>query len=171
MTATPISPRPTHTAAAVLVGLGMAATVGGALLFQHWGGYMPCKLCLEQRTPYYLGIPVMAAAALSSFLRGPAMLTRALLALGGALMLWGAWQGAFHSGVEWGWWAGPTDCGAVAPSVDTGNRGVLDALNDVVPPSCDKAALRIAGLSLAGWNFLIALALAAVAFWGAARRR
>lgn len=167
--AAPISLRSFHLKAASLIGLGMAATVGGALLFQHWGGYLPCKLCLEQRTPYYLGIPVMALAALAAFLRAPQLLVRLLLALGGALMLWGAWQGAFHAGVEWGWWPGPTDCGAVAPPVDTGGKGVLDALNQVVPPSCDKAALRILGVSLAGWNFLIALALGAAALFAAAR--
>jgi hypothetical protein len=27
--------------------------------------------------------------------------------------------------------------------VDTGGKGVLDALDKFVPPSCDKAALRI----------------------------
>ena len=40
----------------------MAATVGTALGFQHIGGYIPCKLCLEQRMPYYVGVPLMALA-------------------------------------------------------------------------------------------------------------
>ena len=46
----------------------MAATVGTALGFQHLGGYIPCKLCLEQRTPYYVGVPLMALALCSSAL-------------------------------------------------------------------------------------------------------
>ncbi|MBE7185906.1 MAG: disulfide bond formation protein B [Methylobacterium mesophilicum] len=160
----------THATAALVIGLAMIATVGGALLFQHLGGYIPCKLCYAQRTPYYLGIPVMLAAFLSASFKGPSWLTRALLAFGGLLMLWGAYLGAFHAGVEWGWWPGPTDCGAVGPSVDTGGAGVLDALDKVVPPACDRAALRIAGISLAGWNFLIALALGIVAFRAAAKK-
>lgn len=159
-----------HATAALVLLLGMAATVGGALLFEHWGGYIPCALCLEQRVPYYLGMPVAAAALLAAVLRAPAVLTRALLAVAGLLMLWTAGQGAFHAGVEWGFWAGPTDCAAVAAPADTGGQGVLDALDQVIPPSCDQAALRIFGLSLAGWNFLIALGLGLIAFWAALRR-
>lgn len=155
---------------ALLLMLAMAATVGGALAFEHIGGYIPCKLCLEQRIPYYVGAPLMAVAAVSATLRWPAMLTRGLLLVGGLLMAWGVYMGVYHAGVEWAWWAGPTDCGVVAGSTDTGGNGVLDAINTVIPPSCDKAALRILGISLAGWNAVIALVLAAVAFRGALRR-
>ncbi|RUU27092.1 disulfide bond formation protein B, partial [Mesorhizobium sp. M6A.T.Ca.TU.002.02.2.1] len=38
---------------ALFLAVAMAATVGSALAFQYLGGYIPCKLCLEQRTPYY----------------------------------------------------------------------------------------------------------------------
>jgi disulfide bond formation protein DsbB len=58
----------------------------------------------------------------------------------------------------------------VAGPVDTGGKGVLDALDQFVPPSCDKAALRILGLSLAGWNAIASLFLAVVAFRGAFSR-
>ncbi|RVD52538.1 disulfide bond formation protein B, partial [Mesorhizobium sp. M8A.F.Ca.ET.023.02.2.1] len=45
-----------------------------------------------------------------------------------------------------------------------------DALDKFVPPSCAKAALRILGLSLAGWNAIASLILAAIAFRGAFSR-
>ena len=155
---------------ALALALGMAATVGTALAFQHIGGYLPCKLCLEQRTPYYIGVPLMALALLSSLLNWPAWITRGLLAVGGLLMVYGLYLGVYHSGVEWAWWPGPTDCGAVAPSVDTGGKGVLDSLNSVIPPSCDQAAGRFLGLSFAGWNVVASAILAAVAFWGTLSR-
>jgi len=156
-----------QTLTAVFLTIAMAAVVGTALGFQHIGGYIPCKLCLEQRIPYYVGVPVMALTMLSSTLHWPAWLTRGLLIVGGLLMAWSLLLGVRHAGVEWGWWAGPTDCGAVAGAVDTGGKGVLDALDSFVPPSCDKAALRILGLSFAGWNAVASLVLGAVAFRGA----
>lgn len=157
-----------QTFSATLLALGMAATVGGALGFEHIGGYIPCKLCLEQRLPYYAGVPVMALAWLSSTLRWPPAVTRGLLVIGGLLMTIGLYLGIRHAGVEWGFWAGPTDCGVVAP-VDTGGKGVLDALNTFVPPSCDTAAWRdpVLQLSFAGWNAVISLVLAVLAFRGA----
>jgi disulfide bond formation protein DsbB len=167
-TAAPTSSLQRNTA--IFLTVAMAAVVGAALGFEHIGHYIPCMLCLEQRVPYYVGIPVMALAAISATLRWPQMVTRLLLFAGGLLMAWGLFLAVRHSGVEWGWWAGPTDCGAVVAPADTGGKGVLDAINTYVPPSCDKAALRVLGLSFAGWNAIASLALAAVAFWGASKK-
>lgn len=157
------------TLTAIFLAVAMAATVGTALGFEHFGGYMPCKLCLEQRIPYYIGVPLMAVAVAASLAGAPRWLVRVLLAAGGGLMLWGLYMGVFHSGVEWHWWAGPTDCGAVSAPAEEG-RSVLDMLDDVIPPSCDAATLRVLGLSFAGWNAVASLVLAAVAFRGALKR-
>lgn len=156
--------------AALFLAVAMAATVGSALAFQHIGGYIPCHLCLEQRTPYYVGVPLMLLAVLASVLGAPAWVMRGLLAIGGLLMVYGLYLGVYHSGVEWAWWQGPADCTAGAGPVDTGGKGVLDALDKFVPPSCDKAALRILGLSLAGWNAIASFVLAVVAFRSAFAR-
>lgn len=156
---------------ALFLAIAMAATVGSALGFQHIGGYIPCKLCYEQRMPYYVGAPLMLLAFASASLRLPPVVTRLLLLVGGLLMAYGFYLGVYHSGVEWSWWAGPTDCGMVDTSTITGgSNGVLDAINTVIPPSCDKAALRILGLSLAGWNAIASLVLAVIAFRGAFSR-
>ena len=156
---------------AIFLALALAATVGTALGFEHIGGYIPCKLCLGQRIPYYIGVPVMLLAAMSAALRWPPALTRGLLLVGALLMVWSLFLGIRHSGVEWGWWAGPTDCGAVSGPADTGGKGVLDAIDAFVPPSCDKAALRVLGLSFAGWNAVASVILAVIAFRGAFARR
>jgi disulfide bond formation protein DsbB len=155
---------------AAFLTVAMAATVGSALAFQYIGGYIPCKLCYEQRIPYYVGVPLMLLAVLAAVFKLPAWITRALLVVGGLLMVYGLYLGIYHSGVEWAWWPGPTDCTNVAGPVDTGGKGVLDALDKFVPPSCDKAALRILGLSLAGWNAIASVILAAIAFRGAYKR-
>lgn len=159
----------THLKTALFLLLAMTVTVGSALGFQYIGGYLPCKLCLEQRYPYYAGIPLMALAAASSGLKWPAGLTRLLLALGGLLMLAGLCLAVFHAGVEWKFWAGPTDCTAVAMSITTDAGSLLSDLNAVHPPACDTAALRVLGLSFAGWNAIASLILMIVAFRGAAK--
>jgi disulfide bond formation protein DsbB len=164
-------PMPSSTATnAALVGLAMALVVVTALAFEHIGGYIPCKLCLEQRTPYYLGAPLMLLAALSSHKQWPECLTRGLLAIGGLLMAYGLAIAIFHAGVEWSWWAGPTDCAAAATNVTTDANDLLNDLNALTPPSCDKAALRILGLSMAGWNVPASFGLMLVSFWLALRK-
>jgi disulfide bond formation protein DsbB len=67
--------------------------------------------------------------------------------------------------VEWRWWPGPTDCSG--PISDFSAKGsMLDQLRSVHIVRCDEAAWRFLGLSLAGYNVLVSLALAAIAALG-----
>jgi disulfide bond formation protein DsbB len=157
--------RTTRYAAAVT--LGMAVTVGSALCFEYIGGYLPCHLCLLERDPYYYGIPLGVIAIATSLFRLPIAIPRALLIIIGVMMLVGAGMGIYHAGVEWGFWAGPSSCTSPTASGPTKAGDLLSSLNAVHGPQCDQAALRILGLSLAGWNAIAALVLAGIAFTGA----
>ena len=146
----------TQTLSAAVLAIGMAVTVGTALGFQHIGGYIPCKLCLEQRLPYYIGIPVMALALLSSALKAPPVVTRGLLLAGALLMSWGLYMGVYHSGVEWGWWPGPTACTGTGTGLSF-NDLAAGSLKPVI--ACDAVQFRFLGISLAGYNALISAAI------------
>ncbi|MCV9967565.1 disulfide bond formation protein B [Pararhizobium sp. BT-229] len=153
----------------VVATLGMAATVGGALAFEHIGGYIPCALCLMQRTPYYWGIPIGILAIVTSVLKMPAWLTRTLLLAIGILMLVGAGLGVYHAGVEWHFWEGPATCATTASGVSSNVGDLLGDLDSKHGPSCTDAALRVLGLSFAGWNVIASVILAAIALRGAAK--
>ncbi len=146
-------------AAAGLILLVAFATIAGALVFEHVLGLQPCPLCLQQRYPYYAAMPIALATALVA---RPAWV-RAGLALLALVFLVSAGLGAYHAGVEWGWWPGPSDC-AGAPPPAAGTVGdFLNQLQTTRVVSCSEAAWRLLGLSLAGWNVLISLGLAGVA--------
>lgn len=151
---------------ALLLTVGMAATVGGALGFEHIGGYIPCALCLLQRLPYYYGVPVALLATLSAALGGPPWLTRTLLLVAGVMMLVGAGLGVYHAGAEWGFWEGPSTCATTAQGVTQNAGDLLGDLDAKKPPSCTEASFRLLGLSFAGWNVIASLILAAIAFKG-----
>lgn len=152
--------------AGLLVALAGAATLAGAWFFQLVIGLAPCPLCLEQRIPYYVGVPVALVAALLAA-RGSLTGSRAVLAVAGLLMAGGAVLAAYHAGVEWHWWAGPTTCSGAGP-VQGGN--LLTDLNGARVVRCDEAPWRLAGISLAGYNALIATALALIALIAAFMR-
>ena len=80
-------------------------------------------------------------------------------------MLWNAGLASYHAGVEWKWWAGPRDCSGALEGLGSAND-LFNQLQSVNVVRCDEAAWRFLGLSLAGYNVLISLALAAVAAAG-----
>lgn len=164
--ATAFSLTPRQTILAILA--GAAATILGALWFEHVLGLKPCPLCLTQRTPYYIAMPLAALALTALSFRPARVLAVTTLLLLAAIFLWSAGLGAYHSGVEWGFFAGPTDCAGPAamggPQLGMGD--FLKQLETARVVSCTEAAWRFLGLSLAGWNVLISLALAGLAIAG-----
>ena len=144
------------------------ATIAGAWIFERLG-YPPCDLCLEQRTAYYVGVPLAALVY---------ALARA--GLPGALLRLGLWALAlifvanmilaiYHSGVEAQLWKGPTAC--TGSGLEPGDAGdLLKQLETTKVVRCDAVNLRVFGLSLANWNIFISAALAALAARAALRR-
>jgi disulfide bond formation protein DsbB len=157
--------------AALTVAIAGALTIAGAWFFQLVIGLKPCPMCLEQRWPYYIGIPLALIVALAAWRRAPrTVVVIGLIALA-ALMLWGTGMGVYHAGVEWKFWPGPTECTGTPDFGGAG--GLLNRLQTINITRCDEAAWRFLGLSLAGYNAIISLALtvvAAVGAWSAARR-
>lgn len=126
-----------------------AALLGGAYISQYGFGLHPCEMCWWQRYPHFAAL-VLAALA---FVRP----SRALVALAALALLTSGLIGAFHAGVEYGWWEGLTAC-STNPAASGGNA--LDAIMNAPIVRCDVAPWSLFGISLAGYNFLISTAAA-----------
>ncbi len=142
-----------------------ALTIGGAWFFQLVLDIRPCPLCLEQRYAYYFIIPLAVLITLGALRKA----SRPVLVAGLAALMMAAFAnavlGAYHAGVEWGMWQGPTDCSG--PITDFGNMGnLLDSIKTIKVMRCDEVQWRFLGLSLAGYNALISLAMAGLALRG-----
>src|SRR6267378_2872530 len=158
---------PALTAALAITAIA-AATLAGAWFFQLVLDIRPCPLCLEQRHAYYLAVPLGALVALAAARDAPRAVVCTGLAVLAMAALYNAGLGAYHAGIEWGFWPGPTEC--TGPVLDLGRAGsLLDNLDKVKVIRCDEVQWRLLGLSLAGYNVLISLAMAALAIWGIAR--
>lgn len=155
--------RLTSRSLAALLALGAAGALAGAFTMQ-WLGYKPCELCYLQRVAFYLCAPLGLVAALA-----PPPVRRALLWAMALAFAANAALGLYHSGVEWKLWAGPSACTgeALAPAKDMAD--FMKQLQTTQIVRCDEPAIRILGLSLAGWNAILSSGLAAVA--AAAARR
>ncbi|MGY3288279.1 disulfide bond formation protein DsbB [Bradyrhizobium sp. LM3.6] len=161
----PAATNPALTASLAVTLIAAATIAPGAWFFQLVLGIVPCPLCLEQRYAYYLAIPLGLLIALAARGGAPRPLLLAGLAILALASLANAGLGSYHAGVEWGFWKGPTDC-----SGPVGNLGsatdLLSRLDSVKVVRCDEVQWRFLGLSLAGYNLLISLLMAAIAAWG-----
>ena len=148
----------------ILIVLACAGILAAALASEHWGGLKPCILCTYQRYAYAAAGALGLAGVL---IAGRLALLGTLTALTGLVFLTGAGIAVFHVGVEQRWWRGTAECHAPALdltlSIDELREQML--ATDFVP--CDEVQWALFGVSLAGYNVLLFLALAITSLWAA----
>lgn len=148
----------------LLATLGSAAMLLGAYGFQHIGGLLPCQMCLWQRWPHGAAV-IIGLIALALRQASLAWLGALAAATTGAI-------GAYHAGVEWGFWPGPSSCSG--GGLDMGSMSGGDLLSTEGPVAlvmCDEVVWSLMGLSMAGWNAIISLALMALWIMAARAKR
>lgn len=144
---------------------GSAALLLGAFGFQHLGGMAPCKMCLWQRWPHAAAIVIGALAVLVPGTMLPLLTLMAVLGMLAALTTAGI--GLYHTGVERGWWEGPTTCtsgpiGGLTPDQ------LMEQIMSAPLVRCDEVPWEMLSLSMASWNAIASIGFALI--WLAAAR-
>lgn len=142
--------------ALIVLAVGLL-TLAAAHGFEHIGGYLPCELCLKERIIYYVSI-LAGLAAYAVAPKRPA-LAAVILALCAVGFLANTVLAAYHAGVEWRFWTGPSACtglGGVASDVSE----LLKGIKTERPVPCDVAQFRLFGISFAGYDALLSLGMA-----------
>ncbi len=142
----------------LLIG-GAGGLLLGAFAFQYLGGLPPCEMCIWQRWAVGAALALAIMGTLTA--RSRVVLTAAALA-----MLVDTGLAVFHVGVEQHWWQGLTECSATALS----GPDVLGQILAAPLVRCDAIAWSLFGISMAGWNALVSLAVGGLALWQLQRR-
>ncbi|MEJ8560608.1 disulfide bond formation protein B [Yoonia sp. GPGPB17] len=129
---------------------GSAALLAGAYLFQALG-YPPCAMCLWQRWPHIAAILIGVVA-----FRLPGQIM--LPALGAIAAATTAGIGVFHTGVERGFWEGPSSCTG-GGSLDGLSGADLLAVTGPRVVMCDQVSWELFTLSMPSWNALLSFGL------------
>ena len=154
---------PTRNLLILLAAAGSVAVLLGALGFQYLGDLPPCKLCIYQRWPHVAAV-VIALGALTT--RGPA-----LPSLGAFAALSTAGIGFYHTGVERGWWEGPTSCTASGSVTGISADDLLNQIMSAEIQRCDDVLWDLFGLSMASWNTIASLVFMALWIWAALKSK
>lgn len=128
------------------------AALGVAYASEVFYGLHPCHMCIWQRIPYAV---IIVLALLAFFVRGRAKIFwKLLLWLCVLALLVNVGLSVFHAGVEWKWWEGPATCTGGFDGLSA--EDILAKIQGAPTVSCGEAAIRILGLSMAGWNAIYA---------------
>lgn len=141
----------------IVVLLGSGALLAGAHAFQRIGGLAPCPMCLDQRE-WHWGV-VTAAIVGFVLVRSAPKLDRIVAVALGLVLLGAAGMAFYHVAVEQKWIIATCEA-----NVDLGDIQAFDADGTFVAPTCDTPAWTMFGISMAGYNGLISLALALASF-------
>jgi disulfide bond formation protein DsbB len=160
---------PAAAAALAIFALSTAAILG-AWFFEYVVKLPPCPLCLEERIPYHIVIPLSLLMAIAAFVHAPPKLLAVGFVAIIVAVLCNVALGTYHAGVEWHFWAGPTDCTGTLTDLKA-SGSLADQLHSFNVVRCDEAAWRFLGISLAGYNALVSLVLAAIAGFGLLARK
>lgn len=149
--------------------------LAGAHAFEHLGGLAPCPLCLDQREVHWVALAVTLVGAMAYIVLGGRSLQMGAIGAASGVFAWSAGLATYHAGVEWKLWQGPKTCEMTSDSPDIIQDAgdILGSLDQMKGVPCDEAAWRLFGISMAGYNALISLALAGImlgAFWRVFRR-
>ena len=73
--------------------------------------------------------------------------------------------GLYHVGVEQLWWDGPSGCSSQL-NTNLDLSSLTDTLLATPVIRCDEIAWQLFGISMAGWNMLLSLAIAGLGLYG-----
>lgn len=137
---------------------GSVVPLALALIGQYGFGLFPCEMCLYQRVPYAVVVALMIVACF--WPRHRLLMVLAIIA-----WLVGAGLAAYHVGIEQGWWESATGCTSnmqAGASLDDLRAAIMNS--PIV--SCADVRATLLGVSMAGWNVLTSVGLAALgAIW------
>jgi disulfide bond formation protein DsbB len=136
------------------------AVLLSAFLFEHVGGLAPCELCWYQRYAHMAVLAILLPAFY--FHRRPGAVPP-LLGGAGLASLVGAGVALYQVGVEQNWWESACATPIRGDTLDEIRASLMAA--PVV--RCDEIAWSLWHVSMAGWNALLSLALAAGAMYAA----
>jgi len=112
-------------------------------------GFAPCDLCLKQRWAWYLVLIIASIPFIVTI-----NYNKILLLIISIILFCNAIFAGWHAGIEWDLWPGLATCNS---STIFDSNNLVETLKESSVPVCDDASIRIFGISLAGYNFIVSL--------------
>lgn len=127
---------------------------GGALAFEHFGGFKPCQMCYWQRHAHKAVLIISILTILARYISKDGTWDRVFMVFIGLALALSFGLAFWHTGVEYQWWEGPKTCSGVG--MDSVNAQDIAAM---LKPgakilSCEDAPWHMFGISMAGYNAL-----------------
>ena len=148
-------PKHTNNIFLIVVLAIISLTLISALIIQYWLGHEPCKLCLYERIPYFLSIPLITKILLTKKYE---KITLFIIFL---VFIFSTALAFYHFGIEQGFFNESLVCTTPDLSNTLSKEQLLEQLkqNSI---SCKDVSFTILGFSLAAINIIFSLVLSVI---------
>ena len=133
----------------------ISLTIMSALIIQYWLGHDPCKLCLYERIPYFISMPLLIKIIFIKKYERIILLILFLVFMSSTTLAF------YHFGIEQGFFSESLACTTGDLSKTLSKEELLEQLkqNRI---SCKDVSFRILGFSLAAINTIFSLVLSVI---------
>ena len=133
----------------------ISLTIIAALIIQYWLGHDPCKLCLYERIPYFISMPLLIKIIFIKKYERIILLILFLVFMSSTTLAF------YHFGIEQGFFSESLACTTGDLSKTLSKEELLEQLkqNRI---SCKDVSFRILGFSLAAINTIFSLVLSVI---------
>lgn len=147
----------TPSAASLTIILVSAAALAGAYFFEIVIKLQPCMLCLYQRVPHALLI-VMGIVAFLLAQKNKPKQASFIIVLCAFVYLLETILAFYHAGVEQHWWVSYLEA-CSNPMLSNNPADLLSEIEKAESVRCDAVPWSLFGISMAGYNSLLSLAM------------
>ena len=126
-----------------------------AFMIEYALGYKPCKLCIYQRIPYFISIPLIAQILFIKKFENVTLLILSIVFFVSFVLAF------YHFGIEEGFFQESVVCVTTEISNELKKEEILENLkqNSI---SCKNVNFRVLGLSLATINSIFSISLSVI---------
>lgn len=143
----------------ILIFITSVVIVATSFIMQYKYGYLPCKLCMIERSLFGLAAVFSFILIILFYYKNPRRYLLSANILLNLSLLSNVVLSGYHYGVEKHWWSGPSSCSSQIGNLPTDTQSLIKGLTSQQTVYCDIPLGSFLHLSFTIWSLVLSLML------------
>ncbi|WP_193741227.1 disulfide bond formation protein B [Candidatus Liberibacter americanus] len=144
--------------------VGFTVVLICSLALQHIAGYIPCKLCLQERSLHFYCLLIAIIASFTAYNNRLYLITCILMGLVSIIMIYNIVLGIIHVEIELNILSAANACIIKPMNEEISAEDLSSSIENQAIVPCNKVNLNILGLSPATWNIIYSVIFSIISY-------